>query len=93
MKSVGQAVKEVRKKKNITQEKLAKETGMSAISISSIERGLANPTIGILNDIAKGLNTSVLAFFIFSFNREDATNKDAYDFTMPSVKELILAII
>lgn len=63
LKNFGKRVSEIRKKKNLSQEELAYEADIDLSSLSRMERGLYNPSICKLNDIATVLNVSVKDFF------------------------------
>ncbi len=56
-------LKEVRKRKNITQEELAKMVGVSRQSINAIERGKYVPSTLLSMKISEIFNTSVNALF------------------------------
>ncbi|WP_176593295.1 helix-turn-helix domain-containing protein [Sphingobium sp. 15-1] len=45
----------------ISQAELAERTGIAASHISLIEQAKANPTLEVLEDMAKGLQTTVVA--------------------------------
>lgn len=49
-------LKDVRKKKSISQEKLAEKTGLNRIFISLIETGKRNPTLTTICKISQGLD-------------------------------------
>ena len=53
---VGLNVREFRKKRGLSQEKLALECGLHRTYISGVERGIRNPTIHILDRIAAVLD-------------------------------------
>lgn len=53
---VGSNVRELRLEKNLTQEQFAELSGLSQQYISGLERGLRNPTIVTLYEIATALN-------------------------------------
>ena len=57
-------LRELRKAKRISQEELAKKSGVSRTIISGLESGRINiTTTGTLEKIAKALETSVSNFF------------------------------
>ena len=56
---IGYKIKTKRLQLFMSQEELAKKTGIDQSDLSKIEKGLANPTIKMINRIAKGLNTSI----------------------------------
>lgn len=52
---VGYIIKEKRLEKNLSQEDLAKIIGIDQSDLSKIEKGLLNPSIKMINRIARGL--------------------------------------
>jgi len=54
----------LRRKKNLTQEQLAKLTGAKQSSIARIESGRHNPSLRILEKIAEALDTELDVRFI-----------------------------
>ena len=63
--SFGKRLKQLRKERGITQEKLADMTGLSVESISNIERGLFGPKFDNLEKIAAALEMDVKLLFEF----------------------------
>lgn len=55
--AIGRNIVQIRKKKGITQERLALDSNMSVSYLRSIEHGTANPTIDALNRLAITLGT------------------------------------
>lgn len=53
--TVGNKLKEVREKKNLTQAELAKEAGITINYYAMIERGEVNPSLDKLHKIIKAL--------------------------------------
>lgn len=49
-------IREIRKMRCIKQKELAKTVGISAVSLSNIERGKASPTLCTIKKIADALN-------------------------------------
>ena len=52
---VGRNVRTIRLRRRLSQEELAFETGLHRTYISGIERGVRNPTVGVLDIIASAL--------------------------------------
>jgi transcriptional regulator with XRE-family HTH domain len=52
---VGTNIRQLRKARGLTQEKLAAECGLDMGYLGGIERGEKNPTIGVIGKIAKAL--------------------------------------
>ena len=57
-KRVGRNVRRIREQKGITQEQLAELSGFSQQYLSGLERGLRNPTIVTLYELAQTLGVS-----------------------------------
>jgi transcriptional regulator with XRE-family HTH domain len=53
--ALGNAIRELRAKRSISQEALAHEADITTSTLSTIERGLSNPTWGTVKGIAQGL--------------------------------------
>lgn len=56
---IGQSVRYLRLKKNLSQEELAWQAGLNLNSISTLERGINNIKIKTLYKIAQALNVNV----------------------------------
>lgn len=56
---IGAKLAKARIEAGVTQRELAERTGVHQAVISRVEQGRANPTIGLLEDIAAGLGKSV----------------------------------
>jgi len=54
-KQVGRNVGQIRRERGLSQEGLAFESGLHRTYISGVERGIRNPTVVVLNRIAKAL--------------------------------------
>lgn len=72
-KLLGQRIKEVRKAKGLTQEKLAEIIGIETGSLSAIESGRHFPSLITLEKIATHFDIPLQVFFDFSrgFNYEE----------------------
>lgn len=57
--ALGDAIRELRKKRKVTQEDLAHEAGVTVGTLSLIERGKSNPAWGTVKRIAKALHTTM----------------------------------
>jgi transcriptional regulator with XRE-family HTH domain len=57
--ALGDAIRELRKKRKVTQEDLAHDAGVTVGTLSLIERGKSNPAWGTVKRIAKALDTSM----------------------------------
>lgn len=56
-------IKDIREKKGLTQEEVAKKAGMSANYFAKIERGTINTTINKASNIAKALGVDISDIF------------------------------
>ena len=56
---IGFLIKEKRLENHLSQEELAKIVGIAQSDLSKIERGQLNPSIKMVNRIAKGLNSNL----------------------------------
>ncbi len=63
LRSLGEEVRERRKRRDLTQEALAFEAGVHPNVVGRIERGTYNPTVMVLFAIAEKLNTSLQELF------------------------------
>ena len=57
-------IQELRIKNNLTQDEVAKETGVTKDYISMIERGIRNPSDKMKEKLAKLYNTTVVQIFL-----------------------------
>jgi transcriptional regulator with XRE-family HTH domain len=57
--ALGTAIKELREKRGLAQEALARKAGFTGRTVSAIETGTANPTWATVRDIAAALGVSV----------------------------------
>ena len=68
----GEQLRELRKKRSMTQVELAERSGVPQNHISTIERGAKLPTIGTLIRLAAALHCKVTAL-VSVFDKEDLT--------------------
>jgi transcriptional regulator with XRE-family HTH domain len=66
---IGNKLKDIRNKRNLSLEEVAKLTGVSKAMLGQIERGKSNPTVSTLWKIATGLKISFSLFI--DENQED----------------------
>ncbi len=69
--NIGQRVQQFRKNKSMSLKDLAERTGLSQSMLSQLERGLANPSINTLKQVAEALDVALFEFF-----SEDASADD-----------------
>ena len=56
---IGQRIKYIRKQRGISQEELAASAGIATTYVGQIERGIRNPTISVVENIANVLEVSI----------------------------------
>lgn len=61
---IKQALIDLRKTNNLSQKELSELTGIAQGDISKLENGKGNPTLEILNRIAKAMNAEVKIEFV-----------------------------
>ena len=61
-KEVGDTIRELRKEKHLSQEKLADAIDSHQVYISEIEKGIKLPSLIIINNIAKAFDVSLTHF-------------------------------
>ncbi len=59
----GMLIKDIRKNKSLSQERLAEKTGLDRTFISSIETGKKIPTLTSICKLAKGLDIKISELF------------------------------
>jgi transcriptional regulator with XRE-family HTH domain len=57
--ALGEAIRQLRRKRGVTQESLAEAAGLTVATVSLIERGQANPTWDTVAKIATALGASM----------------------------------
>ncbi len=74
---LGRRIKDLRKSKNITQEKLAEVINMDITSLSKIETGRNYPQPETVEKLANALNVSIDKLFLFKddFSKEEYLNE------------------
>jgi transcriptional regulator with XRE-family HTH domain len=60
---VARNLKKLRVKQRLSQENLAVDARIDRTYVSRLERGLENPTIAVLERLAKALDTRIVEFF------------------------------
>jgi len=78
---VGQRLRLVRVAKNLSQRELAKRTGVTNSTISLIESGDMNPSIGTLKRVLDGIPVTLGDFFIFETEGQEKYFYSAEDLT------------
>ena len=69
MQNIGPRLKRLRQKAELSQRELARRAGVSNATISVLENGTSDPTLGLLMKVLEGLEISVADFFADSQER------------------------
>ena len=69
-KLLGKRIKELRRARNMTQEKLSELTNIGTSSISKIENGIYHPNDKNLENIAQALNVEPYELYICGHNKD-----------------------
>lgn len=64
-KEVGERIRNIRENKNLTQENVATETGITASYFARIERGEERPKMNVIKSIVKALGVKIADIFPF----------------------------
>ena len=59
LRGLGRRVQEARKRRKMTQERLAETAGLGRRFVISLEMGYGNPTFIVLNDLARALRVPI----------------------------------
>ncbi len=62
----GEAVRKARAAAGLTQEELADQCGLDRSYIGGVERGERNPTLSVIEKIAKGLGITLAELFSYA---------------------------
>ena len=68
---LGMRIRYLRKKKGLSQEDLALDSGINKNYLSDLERGMRNPTVNILEKLAVNLEVSLSELFMSIQSFED----------------------
>jgi len=68
---LGRRVRALRKRRGLTQEGLAVRSGVSAKFLGEIERGIANPSLDVLDRLARALNLPTWELLRFEASGEE----------------------
>ena len=68
---LGMRIRYLRKKKGLSQEDLALDSGINKNYLSALERGMRNPTVNILEKLAVTLEVSLSELFMGIQSFED----------------------
>ena|SRR5690554_3846256 len=88
---IGNAIKDLRQKRGFKQNEFAEKSGLSQSYLSLIEKGVKEPTLSILKQIATVLEIPMPVLVFFSLDKDDVAESKRETFRMlePSIKSLI----
>lgn len=91
-KNLGRRLRELRLKRNLTQEGVAEKTGLSVTFVGLIERGVNIPSVKTCNKIARALGVSLDELFYFQQRdiKSDMIKSIVYKIRKGSVDEISL---
>ena len=69
---LGRRIRGLRKSSNLTQEQLGERSRISYKHLGAIERGEENPSLAVLQKIAKGLGVEISELFSFQHEETDS---------------------
>ena len=61
---VARNLRRLRVERSLSQENLAADAGIDRTYVSRLERGLENPTVGLLEQLADALGSTIVEFFV-----------------------------
>ncbi len=61
---VARNLRRLRVRRGLSQENLAVDAGIDRTYVSRLERGLENPTVNVLEQLAEALDTKIVEFFV-----------------------------
>ena len=84
---IGQRIKSIRVKSNLTQEKLAERMEINTKYLSSIERGKENPTLNTIICLAEALEVDIGDIFSSLQNEDPAKRKSLINSLLKEANE------
>lgn len=82
---IGEKIKSIRLKKNMSRKDIAKKSGISEISIRKYEKGERNPKLENIKNIARALNVNIYEL-IKDENLEESLKQISSDAILPLIK-------
>lgn len=84
---LGERARQLRKGRNLSQQKVADKSGLALRTVSRIERGLMNPSFEVLSTLASALGTSVKNLLTYPEEDQDAGIQELLDLYRACPKE------
>ena len=88
--NIGKVIRDLRVKKNLTQQQLAESSGITQTSLSQIESGVTRPSPKTLKLVGKQLGVPEVFIYLLSIEAKDVplSKREAYDILFPSIEKL-----
>ncbi|SHK68923.1 helix-turn-helix domain-containing protein [Epilithonimonas mollis] len=92
--TIGEVIKDLLRRKNISQKELAGRIGKSTTAVSQIVKGVYQPTPDTLEKIAKELDipVAIIHFLTISEDQIPEDKKEMYNFFAPTMEDYIYKI-
>ena len=92
--NVGEAIKNIRKAKDISQKELAERAGISPPSLSQIESGIQRPNPTTMQKLCKELDVPEPLIYILAMDINDVPSekRGLYEVLFPTIRNMILQI-
>lgn len=90
MATIGQKIRELREKRGMDQETLATKAGVTQAYISRVEKGRNNPTVPVLQKIAKALGVVNYNYFFEQPDEKNIPMLDLLDHLDPEDKKFLI---
>ena len=76
---LGERARQIRKERNMSQQKVADKSGLALRTVSRIERGLMNPSFEVLSNLASALETSTKNLLTFPGEEDNSDVQELVD--------------
>ena len=92
--NIGNAIKELRKKHQLSQAELAEQCEMTQTALSQIENGVRRPNEITLKRIANRLKVPEIMIYLLATDIKDipAEKQEMFKLIFPNVKNMLLSI-
>ena len=89
--NLGNAVKELRKRRGLTQGNFCEQIGITQSYLSQVENGVKEPSIDVIKKISDALGTPMPVLFWFTLTEEDVheSKVEVFKLLKPSVDSLV----
>jgi transcriptional regulator with XRE-family HTH domain len=93
--NIGTAIKDLRKKNQLSQADLAEQCEMTQTALSQIENGLRRPNESTLKRIAEQLKVPEIVIYLLATDDSDVPKEklEMFKVVFPNVKNMLLSIL